>query len=68
MVVMFGVGDEVAFVDVPIVDDNVLEVLETFSASLTSLAPNVVVDIDSGSATVTILDNDSKLTKLIAQG
>ena len=45
-------------VNVSITDDEVLEEDETFSATLTSDLPNVVVQADSSNAVVTIRDND----------
>ena len=56
--VVFGPGETTATVDVPITDDEILEDIETFSATLTSDLPNVVVQADNSNADITIGDND----------
>ena len=58
--VMFQPGDESVTLDVPILDDTILEEVELFSALLTSDAPNVIVEDDRASAGVSIFDNDSE--------
>ena len=51
---------ELAFVNVTIVDDDVLEGVETFTATLTTEDSGVAI-LTGGIATVTITDNDSML-------
>ena len=48
-------------VDVPIVDDGILEANETFIAQLRSDNPDIIADTSSDSATVEIINDDSKL-------
>ena len=57
--VIFGPGVTRATYPVPIVDDSNMEDTETFTASLSTTESNV--DIGDGTATVTILDDDSEL-------
>ena len=45
-------------VTVLITDDNIEESVETFTALLESDQPNVIVDADARSASITILDED----------
>ena len=66
LVVVFGVGDVEAFVDIPITDDSILEDVEVFFAVLVSDAPNVIVANESDSAVVTINDNDGRFTGIIS--
>ena len=56
--VTFASGQTSATVDVPILEDSIIESAETFTASLTTSESNVVIGEDT--ATVTILDNDRK--------
>ena len=58
--VEFQPGIVTQTVNVPIVDDMVLEGLEAFSATLIPNQPNVVVPDESSNADITIIDNDSK--------
>ena len=61
--VFFGPGETSKTVTVPVTDDDILEDDETFTATLMSDRPNVIVDTDSSNADVTIFDNDRKLSK-----
>ena len=56
--VTFRPSDTVLNVTVPITDDNVYELQETFSAMLTTTDPEVEIIANITSATIT--DNDSK--------
>ena len=56
--VTFTPGQIAATVEVPITDDSVSEDTEMFSAVLSTTNPNVMFGEDT--ASVTILDNDSK--------
>ena len=56
----FQPEEELAFVNVTIVDDDVLEGVETFTATLTTEDSGVDI-LTGGIATVTITDNDSML-------
>ena len=57
--VTFEPGDTAQFVDISIVNDDVLEGVEMFTATLTTDDSNV--DISSNdTATITITDDDSK--------
>ena len=56
--VTFRPSDTLLNVTVPITDDNVYELQETFSAMLTTTDPGVVIIANTASAT--IVDNDSK--------
>ena len=58
--VEFAAGETEKFVDIPIVNDNVLEVMESFTATLVSNTPNVDIESGAGSARVTIIDDDSE--------
>ena len=58
--VEFQPGNVTQTVNVPIVDDTVLEGLEAFSATLIPNQPNVVVPDEISNADITIIDNDSK--------
>ena len=58
MTVIFGPGETTADVNITIVNDNIMEGTEMFSATLTTADPNVM--IGDGTATVTILDEDGK--------
>ena len=58
--VTFQPGQVQASVDVSILDDDVLESVEMFSATLTSNEPNVDVSSDD-TAEILIDDNDSML-------
>ena len=58
MTVIFGPGETTADVNITIVDDNIMEGTEMFSATLTTADSNVM--IGDGTATVTILDDDGK--------
>ena len=50
---------------VPIIDDNRLEIDETFVGRLVLQGVNDLVTIDPEETTVTIVDNDSKMMSLI---
>ena len=52
-------------VEVPILNDEILEDDELFTATLSSDRPNVIVDADRGNANVTIFDNDRELFLLM---
>ena len=54
----FNSGEYFREINVSIVDDEVLEELEMFSATLTSYEPNVVVEEFSDRANVRIVDED----------
>ena len=56
--VTFGTSDTEVFVTVPLVDDNVLEMTESFFGSLTNPVGNV--DIIEQRAQVGIFDNDGE--------
>ena len=56
----FQPEEELAFVNVTILDDDVLEGVETFTATLTTKDSGVDI-LTGGIATVTITDNDSML-------
>ena len=45
---------------IPIIDDDLLEHVESFSATLTLLASDDQVSLSPSEATITILDNDGK--------
>ena len=49
------------FFDVPLVNDDVYELIENFNAQLTFVEVADRVTIDPGSAQVQILDDDSKI-------
>ena len=54
-------GQTVFCTDIPIIDDNIAEGNEDFSAIISSLNPQFIsVDPAQSSATVTILDDDGK--------
>ena len=57
--VEFQPGNVTQTVNVPIVDDMVLEGLESFSATLIPNQPNVVVPDESSNADITIIDDDA---------
>ena len=61
--VTFSPSDTLLNVTVPITDDSVYELQETFSAMLTTTDPGVVIFNDTASATIT--DNDSKFTEAL---
>ena len=61
--VTFASGVTRATYPVPIVDDSDIEDPEIFTASLSTTDPNVII-VD-GTATVTIVDNDSELFTII---
>ena len=52
-----------SLVDVTIVDDDVLEGQEMFTATLTTEDPNVDIPSDSDTATVIVNDDDCKLVR-----
>ena len=56
--ITFRPSDTVLNVTVPITDDSVYELQETFSAMLTTTDPGMEIIADTASATIT--DNDSK--------
>ena len=56
--VTFGPSDTLLNVTVPITDDSVYELHETFSAMLTTTDPGVVIIANTASATIN--DDDSK--------
>ena len=62
--VTFASGVTSATYPVPIVDDSTIEDTETFTASLSTTESNV--NIGDGTATVTILDDDSELFTIIS--
>ena len=61
--VTFGPDETSKTYPVPIVDDSNIENTETFTASLSTTESNV--NIVDGTATVTIVDNDSELFTII---
>ena len=46
--------------DIPILDDSTLEDVETFTATLFSSEPNVMIAEGGETATISIIDTDSK--------
>ena len=58
--VVFVAGTTELFFNIPILDNNVLELTEIFRVILTSAEPNIVITDETGTSTVTIIDNDSK--------
>ena len=56
----FEPGETSVTVDVPIQDDAILEDTESFSATLMSQLPNVLVFENASNADIAILDNDRK--------
>ena len=56
--ITFRPSDTLLNVTVPITDDSVYELQETFSAMLTTTDPGVVINADTASATIN--DDDSK--------
>ena len=58
--ITFRPSDTVLNVTVPITDDSVYELQETFSAMLTTTDPGMEIIADTASATIT--DNDSKFS------
>ena len=58
--VEFAAGETELFVDIPIINDNVLEAMERFTATLTSNTPNVDIESGADSAIVIIIDDDSE--------
>ena len=61
--VTFKPSDTLLNVTVPITDDSVYELQETFSALLTTTDPGVVISTNTASATIT--DNDSKFAMAV---
>ena len=62
----FNPGEYFKEIDVSIVDDEVLEDLEMFSATLTSYEPNVVVEEFSDRAIVSIVDEDREYLDFVS--
>ena len=60
--VTFSAGQSSASVSVPITNDNVIEVSEMFSASLTAVTGDVEIGADT--ADVTIIDDDGELMSI----
>ena len=59
----FQPGETQLFVDVTIVDDDILEDVEIFTVILTTGNSNVDTPSDTDTTTVTITDDDSKFLK-----
>ena len=57
--VVINPGEQSECIEIPIVNDDILESDETFSILLTS--NQIGVNVDVSETTVTIMDNDSKL-------
>ena len=57
VVVTFEPGERNKNVNIPILDDTALEDMEMFVVTLTSTAPNVIIDTNSSTADVFITDN-----------
>ena len=53
--------DKVQFVNITIIDDEILEATETFIARLRVLSNQVGINLVNGSLPVNIIDNDCKL-------
>ena len=62
----FDTGEQFREVNISIVDDAVLEAMETFSATLISLEHNVVVQDFSDRADISITDNDREYLVFVA--
>ena len=62
----FNSGEYFREINVFIVDDEVLEDLEMFSATLTSYEPNVVVEEFSDRANVSIVDEDCEYSDFVS--
>ena len=58
MMVTFSAGQSRASVSVPIIDDDVVEMTEIFTGSLSAVTESVMIGVDT--ADVTIIDNDSE--------
>lgn len=54
--------DKVHFINITIVDDEILEATETFVAKLTLLSNQMGINLVNSSLPVNIADNDCKLT------
>ena len=59
----FQPGEKQLFVDMTIVDDDILEGVEIFTVTLTTGDSNVDIPSDNDTATITITDDDSKFWK-----
>lgn len=62
--VIFEPGSASTFFDIPILNDLALESIEMFTIILSSSQPNVMIEEDADTATVTITDIDSKWKKV----
>ena len=62
-IVTFSSGQTEASYQIPIVNDNSIESTETFTASLNT--SESIVTIGNGTATITIVDEDSELFNII---
>ena len=60
----FETGQTFRDVTVSLVDNNILEDLEMFSATLISMAPNVIVEQTSSRADISIIDDDREYFSL----
>ena len=58
MMVTFSAGQSNASVSVPIMDDDVIEMTEVFTGSLSAVTESVMIGADT--ADITIIDNDSE--------
>ena len=59
LLVFNGSTDNI-MVDVPIVDDDLAEDDEVFSAELVAVAPSALITIAPATTTINIIDNDGK--------
>ena len=58
MMVTFSAGQSRASVSVPIIDDDVVEMTEMFTGSLSAVTESVIIGADT--ADVTIINDDSE--------
>ena len=58
---VFVAGATETLFNISILDDNVLESIETFNVILTSSEPNIIISDETRISTVTITDTDRKL-------
>lgn len=62
-VVLLRSEDKVHFVNITVIDDEILEATEIFIARLRVLSNQVGINLVNGSLPVNIIDNDCKLHK-----
>ena len=58
---VFVAGATETLFNISILDDNILESIETFNVILTSSEPNIIISDETRISTVTIMDTDRKL-------